>query len=109
MGPPPSHTKHRLLSLAPPHLACQVRVLGESYTPEDEEDSCVAEVSAVWVYQARYRVPVSKAVAGNLVLLEGVDNTITKTATLIAEAYEGTVHIFRYAWCVWVGGHTSGV
>ena len=73
MGPPPSHTKHRLLSLAPPHLACQVRVLGESYTPEDEEDSCVAEVSAVWVYQARYRVPVSKAVAGNLVLLEGVD------------------------------------
>lgn len=42
----------------------QVRVLGETYTPEDEEDSTVAEVTNVWVYQARYRVPLQKAVAG---------------------------------------------
>jgi U5 small nuclear ribonucleoprotein component len=33
----------------------RVRVLGEAYTPDDEEDSAVAEVSNVWVYQARYR------------------------------------------------------
>ena len=38
----------------------RVRVLGEGYTPEDEEDSAVSEVSAVSVYQARYRVQVSK-------------------------------------------------
>lgn len=34
-----------------------------------------AQVSAVWAYQARYRVPLNKAVAGNWVLLEGVDAT----------------------------------
>ena len=41
-----------------------MRVLGESYTPEDEEDSALAEVSALWLYQARYRVPLDKAIAG---------------------------------------------
>ena len=73
----------------------QVKVLGEGFTPEDEEDSSVAEVSAVHVYQARYRVPVGRATAGNLVLIEGVDATITKTATLVAEAYDEPVCIFR--------------
>jgi len=43
----------------------RVRVLGEAYTPEDEEDSAVAEVTNVWVYQARYRIPLTKALAGN--------------------------------------------
>lgn len=33
--------------------------------------------------------------AGNWVLLEGVDATITKTATIIPEAYEEDVHIFK--------------
>jgi len=47
-----------------PFTSAQVRVLGETYTPEDEEDSTVAEVTNVWVYQARYRVPLAKAVAG---------------------------------------------
>lgn len=70
-------------------------MLGESYTPEDEEDSAVADVGGVYVYQARYRVPVAKAMAGNLVLIEGIDATITKTATLVAELYDSPVHIFR--------------
>ena len=46
----------------------KVRVLGEAYTPEDEEDSAVAEVSNVWVYQARYRIPLTKGVAGESLL-----------------------------------------
>lgn len=33
--------------------------------------------------------------SGNWVLLEGVDATITKTATIIPEAYEDEVHIFK--------------
>ena len=85
----------------------QVRVLGEAYTPDDEEDSalaqvsvhawrgsarwnmsawwhllvfhCCAQVTAVWAYQARYRVPLTKAAAGSWVLLGGVDATISKT------------------------------
>ncbi len=39
-------------------------MLGEAYTPEDEEDSSVAEITAVWAYQARYRIPLTKAIAG---------------------------------------------
>ena len=34
----------------------------------------------MWAYQARYRVPLSKAVAGNWVLLEGVDATSERRA-----------------------------
>lgn len=41
-----------------------VRVLGQSYTPDDEEDSAVAQVSKVWVFMGRYRIPVTKAMAG---------------------------------------------
>jgi 116 kDa U5 small nuclear ribonucleoprotein component len=138
------------------HWACatklevllQVRVLGESYRPEDEEDSAVAEVSNVWAYQARYRVPLGKASAGllslrssviaqcsgtmhcatvvghaaarlglgcctlmlvfiefdalqllygagNWVLLEGLDATISKTATVIPEFLDEEMYIFR--------------
>lgn len=73
----------------------QVRVLGEGYTPDDEEDSAVAEVSAVYVYQARYRMSVTRATAGNLVLVEGIDATIAKTATVIAEGFDQEMHIFR--------------
>lgn len=75
----------------------RVRVLGEAYTPDDEEDSVVTEVTAVWAYQARYRVPLNRATAGNWVLLEGLDATIFKTATLVppVELWEEEVHIFR--------------
>lgn len=65
-----------------------MRVLGEGYTPDDEEDSTVATVTAVWVYQARYRVPLARGFAGSWVLLEGLDATITKTATIVAEFLE---------------------
>ena len=73
----------------------RVKVLGEGFTPEDEEDSSVQEVASVSVYQARYRVPVTKATAGNLVLVQGVDATMVKTSTLVAEGYAEPVCIFR--------------
>lgn len=40
-------------------LPPQVRVLGEGYTPDDEEDSAVSEVSAVSVYQVHLRISFS--------------------------------------------------
>lgn len=105
----------------------RVRILGEAYTPEDEEDASLATVTNVWLYQARYRIPVSKAAAGDephrvwpvhvyrklyplethprfrvtlisvgaLVLLEGIDATITKTATVVPEFYDEEIHIFK--------------
>ncbi|ERN10847.1 110 kDa U5 small nuclear ribonucleoprotein component CLO [Amborella trichopoda] len=72
-----------------------VRVLGEGYSPEDEEDMTVKEVTKLWVYQARYRLPISKAPAGSWVLIEGVDASIMKTATLCPEYMDEDIYIFR--------------
>ncbi|KAL9248710.1 110 kDa U5 small nuclear ribonucleoprotein component CLO-like protein [Drosera capensis] len=72
-----------------------VRVLGEGYSPEDEEDMTVKEVTKLWVYQARYRIPISKAPPGSWVLIEGVDASIMKTATLCNVDYHEDVYIFR--------------
>ncbi|KAG0464431.1 hypothetical protein HPP92_020500 [Vanilla planifolia] len=72
-----------------------LRVLGEGYSPDDEEDMTVKEVTKLWVYQARYRIPISKAPAGSWVLIEGVDASIMKTATLCPLDMDEDVYIFR--------------
>jgi U5 small nuclear ribonucleoprotein component len=73
-----------------------VKVLGEGYSPEDEEDMTVKEVTKLWVYQARYRLPISTAPPGSWVLIEGVDASIMKTATLSNVNYnEEDIYIFR--------------
>ncbi len=60
----------------------QIKVLGEGFTLEEEEDIVVKKVSNLWICQARYKVEVDKIGAGNWVLIDGVDQTIMKTATL---------------------------
>ncbi|KAJ4833594.1 hypothetical protein Tsubulata_009209 [Turnera subulata] len=73
-----------------------VKVLGEGYSPEDEEDMTVKEVTKLWVYQARYRLPISMAPPGSWVLIEGVDASIMKTATLCNVNYnDEDIYIFR--------------
>ncbi|XP_030952149.1 110 kDa U5 small nuclear ribonucleoprotein component CLO-like [Quercus lobata] len=74
-----------------------VRVLGEGYSPDDEEDMTVKEVTKLWVYQARDRTPIAEAPAGSWVLIEGVDASIMKTATLCDEdvARYDDIYIFR--------------
>ncbi|KAH9827473.1 U5 small nuclear ribonucleoprotein component [Teratosphaeria destructans] len=62
----------------------KVRVLGENYSIDDEEDMVNATVENVWIAESRYNVPTSGAPAGNLVLLGGVDNSIVKSATIVA-------------------------
>ena len=64
----------------------EVRVLGEGYSLEDDEDMAVCEVTAVSVGQARYRVEVNAVPAGNWVMMDGIDGTIAKTATVCAPA-----------------------
>ena len=61
----------------------QVRVLGESYTIDDEEDMVISTISDTWIAQTRYNIPTSGVPAGNWVLLSGIDNSIVKTATLV--------------------------
>lgn len=75
----------------------QVRVLGEGYTPEDEEDMVVATISDTWIAETRYNIPTNGVPAGNWVLLGGVDNSIVKTATLMPLKLEDDeeAYIFR--------------
>ena len=37
----------------------QVKVLGEGYSLDDDEDMAVKTVTDIWLYQGRYRVPVT--------------------------------------------------
>lgn len=66
----------------------QVRVLGESFSLEDEEDSVNSTITATHLACSRYNIPVSGVPAGNLVLLSGIDNSISKTATVVSPDLE---------------------
>uniref|UniRef100_A0A0N5AJ61 Tr-type G domain-containing protein n=1 Tax=Syphacia muris TaxID=451379 RepID=A0A0N5AJ61_9BILA len=72
-----------------------VRVLGENYSIQDEEDCRVMTVGRLWVSEARYNIEVSRVPAGNWVLIEGIDEPIVKTATITQVNYEEDVYIFR--------------
>lgn len=73
----------------------QVKVLGEGYSPEDEEDMIKATVEDIWVSEARYFIPTEEAPAGNLVLIGGIDASISKTATLAPPDLDEDLYIFR--------------
>jgi 116 kDa U5 small nuclear ribonucleoprotein component len=61
-----------------------VKILGEGYSPEDDEDVATAIVSCIAIPRGRTYTYVNSAKAGNWVLLEGVDVNIAKTATIIS-------------------------
>ncbi|KZO91876.1 Calreticulin-domain-containing protein [Calocera viscosa TUFC12733] len=74
----------------------EVKVLGEGYSPEDEEDMVKAIAENLWISEARYVVEAEEVPAGNMVLIGGVDNSITKSATIaIATEENEDLHIFR--------------
>eukprot|EP00804_Cyclotella_cryptica_P011169 CCRYP_007706-RC/>CCRYP_007706-RC protein AED:0.21 eAED:0.21 QI:227/1/1/1/1/1/5/189/803 len=80
----------------------RVKVLGEAYSPDDDEDMAFATVSSVWIPRGRSRTEVMMARAGNWVLLGGVDSDIVKTATIIGAGSsnyggddgDGEIHTF---------------
>lgn len=72
-----------------------VRVLGEGYTLDDEEDMVLATVSDCWINETRYRIPTSGVPAGSWVLLGGIENSIVKSATVVAEKMEDDAYIFK--------------
>eukprot|EP00640_Fibrocapsa_japonica_P000517 CAMPEP_0113940842 /NCGR_PEP_ID=MMETSP1339-20121228/6886_1 /TAXON_ID=94617 /ORGANISM="Fibrocapsa japonica" /LENGTH=1009 /DNA_ID=CAMNT_0000944805 /DNA_START=44 /DNA_END=3073 /DNA_ORIENTATION=- /assembly_acc=CAM_ASM_000762 len=76
----------------------RVKVLGEAYSLDDEEDMVVAEVESVSIAQGRYRVEVGGARAGSWVMLGGVDSSINKTATITQASVaseDSAISIFR--------------
>lgn len=81
------HTFGRIMS-GTVRAGQQVRVLGEGYTPEDEEDMVMATISDTWIAETCYNIPTSGVPAGNWVLLGGVDNSVVKTATLVPPKLE---------------------
>ena len=66
----------------------QVRVLGEGYSIDDEEDMTLSTIQDTWIAESRYNIPTSGVPAGNWVLLSGIDNSIVKTATLVPPKLE---------------------
>jgi U5 small nuclear ribonucleoprotein component len=50
-----------------------VKVLGENYNLQDEEDMTMKTAKTLWVYEGRYRVETPVVPAGNWVLIEGID------------------------------------
>ncbi|KAK9464868.1 P-loop containing nucleoside triphosphate hydrolase protein [Lipomyces arxii] len=73
----------------------QIRVLGEGYSLDDEEDMAYATISDMWISETRYRIPVSGVPAGNWVLLAGVDMSIVKTATIVPRNLVDDAYIFK--------------
>lgn len=73
----------------------QVKILGENYTLQDEEDSRYCQVGRIWIYNARYRVEVNRIPAGNWVLIEGIDQSIVKTSTIIEPKDCSMAQIFK--------------
>ena len=73
----------------------QVKVLGEKYSLLDEEDSAVKTITGLALLCGRFSVPINEAYPGNWVLIEGVDQTISKTATLVSIDAREQVEIFR--------------
>ena len=74
-----------------------VRVLGEGYTIEDEEDSTLATIENTFLPCSRYNIPMSGVPAGNLVLISGVSNSIFKSATIVSQStpQSMTPYIFK--------------
>lgn len=73
----------------------QVKVLGEEYSIDDEEDMAMAQISAIHIPGGRYNLGVESAGPGSLVLLDGVDASISKTATIVSKKLTEDAFIFR--------------
>ena len=77
------------------HAGQEVRVLGENYSLQDEEDSRILNVGRLWIYEARYKIEVNRVPAGNWVLIEGFDQPIVKTAAITDTSTVDDLFIFR--------------
>ena len=76
------------------HTGDDVKVLGEGYSAEDEEDMAHQKVAKLGLLQGgRYSLEVAAVPAGSWVLLEGVDDSILKTATITSP--DNQAAIFR--------------
>lgn len=71
----------------------KIKVLGEGFTEDDDEDMAYVEVSSIQVSVGRFAFEVNSAVAGNIVLVGGIDAPIKKTATLVDASLQDDDHV----------------
>ncbi|XP_055377484.1 116 kDa U5 small nuclear ribonucleoprotein component [Condylostylus longicornis] len=77
------------------HAGQEIRVLGENFSLQDEEDSRILQVGRLWIYEARYKIEVNRVPAGNWILIEGIDQCIVKTSTITDINVAEDLYIFR--------------
>mmetsp|Transcript_23381 Transcript_23381/g.53954 ORF Transcript_23381/g.53954 Transcript_23381/m.53954 type:complete len:979 (-) Transcript_23381:222-3158(-) len=73
----------------------RVKILGESFSLDDDEDMSIREVSNLWIMEGRYRVEISHVPAGNWVLIGGIETAVKKTSTITTASNEEEVEVFR--------------
>ncbi len=73
----------------------KVKVLGELYSDLDDEDMKYAEITGLSISVGRFFIQVNAAVAGNWIMIDGIDSTIKKTATITDTKSIAGVSIFR--------------
>ena len=54
----------------------------------------IRTASKLWIAQGRYKIEVDLMTAGNWILIEGIDQSINKTATLVQKNFQ-EVDIFK--------------
>lgn len=55
----------------------------------------IKQVKNIWIYQSRYRVEVKNVKAGGWVLIEGIEESIGKSATIISQKENLPIEIFK--------------
>lgn len=61
-----------------------VKILDENYDPSrEDENMTINEVTAVTIFQSRYKINTNLACAGSWVLISGVDQSIKRSATIV--------------------------
>lgn len=77
------------------HANQKVKILGENFSQFDDEDSRILQVGRLWIYNSRYSIEVNQVPAGNWVLIEGIEQPIIKTATLVDVNFKEDLNIFK--------------
>lgn len=72
-----------------------LKVLGETYSLDDEEDMNMTTVTDLWIFETRYKIPIDSVPCGNWVLIGGIDSSIAKTATIVSANIEDDLYIFK--------------
>jgi len=77
------------------HAHQNVRLLGEAYSLNDEEDSRLVTIGRLWIYEARYKIEVNRVPSGSWVLIEGIDSSVVKTSTIVQPHVDEDLYICR--------------